>query len=65
MSIAEQISQSDHCLTAAELSKLLSVHKLTIYRAAKAGRLIGFYVGASLRFEPKAVAEWLNMRGAR
>jgi excisionase family DNA binding protein len=65
VTVTEFLSQSNSCLTAAKLAKLLSVHKLTIYRATKAGRLKGFYVGASLRFEPSAVAAWLDMRGAR
>lgn len=65
MTIAEQIQQSNHALTARELARLLNVHRLTIYRNVKAGRLKCFYVGASIRFEPKAVAEWLNVRGAR
>jgi len=56
VSITEQIEQSDRCLSAAELSRLLNVHRLTIYRAAKAGRLRCFYVGQVVRFEPRAVA---------
>jgi excisionase family DNA binding protein len=64
VSIAEIITQSNHAFSARELAKLLGVHKLTIYRNVTAGRLKSFFVGASLRFEPKAVAAWLNMRGA-
>jgi excisionase family DNA binding protein len=62
VSITEQIEESDHALTASELAQLLSVHKLTIYRAAKAGRLKCFRVGHVVRFEPRAVAAWLKGR---
>ena len=67
MSIAEQIEQSTHALTAGELARLLNVHRLTIYRNVKAGRLKCFYVGASIRFEPSAVTAWLHAKngGAR
>jgi excisionase family DNA binding protein len=58
----DSIEQLDHCLTAAELARLLGVHKLTIYRHVKAGRLKAFYVGAALRIEPKAAAIWLRDR---
>ena len=58
----DSIEQSDHCFTAAELARLLNVHKLTIYRNVKAGRLKAFYVGASLRIQPSAAAAWLRER---
>jgi excisionase family DNA binding protein len=53
VSIAEIITQSNHAFSARELAKLLGVHKLTIYRNVTAGRLKGFFVGASLRFDLK------------
>jgi excisionase family DNA binding protein len=64
VSIAEQIEQFNHALTAGDLSRLLNVHKLTIYRAAKSGALKSFSVGTCVRFEPRAVATWLRDRGA-
>ena len=63
MPIIESIEKSDHCFTAAELARLLNVHKLTVYRHVKAGRLKAFYVGAALRIQPIAAAEWLLERG--
>jgi excisionase family DNA binding protein len=65
VAIADSIEQIERCLTAAELSWLLNVHKLTIYRLAKAGTLPSFRMGTCVRFEPKAVASWLRERGAR
>jgi excisionase family DNA binding protein len=64
MSIAETIESFDHALTAPELSRLLSVHKLTIYRAAESGALKCFRINSCIRFEPRAVASWLRERGA-
>jgi len=64
VAIAESIEQLEHCLTAADLSRLLNVDKLTIYRQARAGILPSFRVGTCVRFEPKAVASWLRERGA-
>ena len=64
MSITETIEQFDHALTAPELARLLSVHRLTIYRAARSGALKSFSIGTCIRFEPRAVAAWLRERGA-
>jgi len=64
VSIADQLKQSDHCFTAAELARLLNVHKLTVYRHIKAGRLKAFYVGSALRIQPSAAADWLRDRGS-
>jgi excisionase family DNA binding protein len=60
MSIADQIEKIGHALTAGELSKLLSVSKVTIFKHAAAGRIPSFRVGTCVRFDPKAVANWLR-----
>jgi excisionase family DNA binding protein len=64
VSLADSIEQLDHAITASELSRLLGVHKLTIYRAAKSGVLPHFRVGTCVRFDPRAIASWLRERGA-
>ena len=64
MSLVDSIEQFDHALTADELAHLLSVHKLSIYRAAKSGALKSFRIGTCIRFEPSAAARWLRERGA-
>jgi len=64
VAIADSIEQLEHCLTAADLSRLLNVHKLTIYRLAEAGTLPSFRLGTCVRFDPRAVAKWLRDRGA-
>jgi excisionase family DNA binding protein len=60
MSIADQIEKIGRALTAGELSKLLSVSKVTIFKHAAAGRIPSFRVGTCVRFDPKAVANWLR-----
>ena len=60
MSIADQIEKIGRALTAEELSKLLSVSKVTIFKHAAAGRIPSFRVGTCVRFDPKAVAHWLR-----
>jgi excisionase family DNA binding protein len=60
MSIADQIEKIGHALTAEELSKLLSVSRVMIFKQAAAGRIPSFRVGTCVRFDPKAVANWLR-----
>jgi len=61
-SLPDQIEQFGHALTAAELSKLLAVSKITIFKHAAAGRIPSFRVGSCVRFDPKILAAWLRQR---
>jgi excisionase family DNA binding protein len=60
MGLAEQIERIGRALTADELAKLLSVSKVTIFKQAAAGKIPSFRVGACVRFDPRAVANWLR-----
>ena len=60
MQIADQIEKTGHALTAEDLAKLLCVSKLTVYKLAKAGRIPAFRIATCLRFDPRAVANWLR-----
>jgi excisionase family DNA binding protein len=60
MQIADLIEQTDHALTADELSHLLAVSRVTIFKQAKAGRIPSFRIGTCVRFDPKIVSEWLR-----
>jgi excisionase family DNA binding protein len=62
-SIADSIEKFDRALNAGDLSSLLNVHRLTIYRAASSGVLPCFRIGSCVRFDPRAVAAWLRERG--
>jgi excisionase family DNA binding protein len=60
MSLADQIEKIGRALTAKELSKLLSVSQVTIFKLAAAGRLPSFRVGTCVRFDPRRIANWLR-----
>ncbi|HMD16448.1 MAG TPA: helix-turn-helix domain-containing protein [Terriglobales bacterium] len=60
LSLADKIADMDHALTTAELAKLLSVNRATIFRHAKANRIPHFHVCVRLRFDPRATAKWLR-----
>ena len=55
--------ESRECaLKAGELAKLLGVTRQHIYKMAASGAIPSFRVGASVRFDPKHVSEWLKIR---
>jgi len=58
--LADQIEKAGHALTADELSKVLSVSRITIFKQAKAGRIPSFRIGTCVRFDPRVVAQWLR-----
>jgi excisionase family DNA binding protein len=60
LSLADQIAQTGHALTANELSKILAVSHITIFKQAKAGRIPSFRIGTCVRFDPKTTADWLR-----
>jgi excisionase family DNA binding protein len=59
-SLPHRIEQIHHAITAPELARFLAVSPITVYKLAKAGRLPSFRIGTSVRFDPRAVAEWLR-----
>ena len=48
----------DKYLTVAELSEYLHIHRTTIYRMLREGRLPGFRIGSDWRFSLEAIEEW-------
>ena len=47
-------------LTISDLSKYLRVHRTTIYRILREGRLPGFRIGSDWRFSLEAIEQWLR-----
>jgi excisionase family DNA binding protein len=45
-------------LTVAELSALLQIHKSTIYRLLREGKLPGFRIGSDWRFAIEEIERW-------
>jgi excisionase family DNA binding protein len=49
-------------LTVDELSEYLHVHRTTIYRMLRQGKLSGFRVGTDWRFDFDVIERWLRDR---
>ena len=58
--LADQIERIGRALAAKELAQILSVSKITIFKQAKTGRIPSFRIGTCVRFDPRAVANWLR-----
>ena len=58
---------NDEILTIREVSELLKINEKTAYRLAAEGKLPGFKVGGSWRFERQEVSNWIKrqMEGQR
>jgi excisionase family DNA binding protein len=68
LSLSDHLERVGHALTASELSKILAVSPITLYRLAKAGRIPSFRIGSAVRFCPKSIADWLreiSLKGAK
>jgi excisionase family DNA binding protein len=59
-SLPKRIERIKRAMTAAEVAELLCVSPVTVYRMANAGQLPNFKVGTAVRFDPRAVADWLR-----
>jgi excisionase family DNA binding protein len=60
VALADRIELFGSAMTAKQLSTLLAVSTIIIYKLAKANRLPSFRIGTCVRFDPKAVANWLR-----
>ncbi len=61
--LADHIASFKGALTAQQLSELLSISAVTVFKIAKRGPLPSFRVGSCVRFCPRTVADWLRTRG--
>ncbi len=60
LTLADRIERMGRALTAPELARILNVSKITIFKQAKARRIPSFRIGTCVRFDPRAVANWLR-----
>lgn len=49
-------------LTIREVAELLKINEKTAYRLASAGKIPGFKVGGSWRFERREIAQWIKRK---
>jgi len=59
-SLPQRIERIKRAITANEVAEFLAVSPITIYKMAQAGRLPSFRIGTAVRFDPRALAEWLR-----
>jgi excisionase family DNA binding protein len=50
---------ADEILTIREVAALLKINEKTAYKLASAGKIPGFKVGGSWRFERQEIARWI------
>ena len=60
LTLADRIENFGRAMTATQVSAVLSVSRIIIYKLAKQHRLPSFRVGSCVRFDPRAVANWLR-----
>jgi excisionase family DNA binding protein len=60
LALADRIERFGRAMTATQLATILAVSRIIIYKLAKRGRIPSFRVGTCVRFDPKAVANWLR-----
>lgn len=53
---------ADEILTMLEVADLLKINEETAYKLASAGKIPGFKVGGSWRFERKEIARWITRK---
>jgi len=52
----------DEILTVKEVSYILQLHKTTLYKLAKAGKIPGFRIGGDWRFRKDVILRWMTER---
>lgn len=62
MTLAEQLRSRKKALTVEELAGLLCVGIRTLYKEVEDNRIPFFRVRSSIRFDPHAIAQWLERK---
>ena len=58
--LPQRIEAVRRAMTPTEVAAILAISPITIYKMAKAGRLPSLRIGSAVRFDPRAIAEWLR-----
>lgn len=53
---------ADEILTIREVADLLKINEKTAYKLASAGKIPGFKVGGSWRFERQEITRWIRRK---
>lgn len=53
---------NDEILTIRQVAELLKINEKTAYKLASAGKLPGFKVGGSWRFDRQEIANWIKRK---
>jgi excisionase family DNA binding protein len=53
---------NDEILTIREVADLLKINEKTAYKLASAGRIPGFKVGGSWRFQREEIGNWIKRK---
>lgn len=53
---------ADEILTIREVAELLKINEKTAYKLASAGKIPGFKVGGSWRFQRQEIANWIKRK---
>lgn len=53
---------ADEILTIGEVAELLKINEKTAYKLASAGKIPGFKVGGSWRFQRQEIANWIKRK---
>jgi excisionase family DNA binding protein len=60
MNIKERIASFGRALEAKELAEIFGVTEALIYKQARTGAIPSFRIGTLVRFDPRAVCDWLD-----
>ena len=62
--LVERLKASKSALKARDLAEIFGVTQQHIYKLAAKGVIPSFRVGAAVRFDPSAVADWLKEKAS-
>jgi excisionase family DNA binding protein len=62
LSLAERFERWPRALNATEVSEILNIDKVTVYKLAKRGVFPSFRIGGCVRFDGRSVAKWIRAR---